>query len=234
MGGPAVAGLRAAFTAAWVDAGQPALTPHDEFPALEAVGCSPVQVLRPASTPGWNDALLAMVTLFTLARTRVRVATPYSRIPRPLLDAVTRTSRRGVQVELLVPGPHVDRPFVHEQGRHLYTQLLDAGVEIWQYQPSMLHAKCVTVDGAIAMTGTTNLDARSLALNEQVALVVADPHVVGTLDRHLDEDLSWSTRVDAGWWERRGARARVLEAVAAVAGRPLRGLGTRGLTGMEP
>ena len=231
--GPAVAGLRGAFNAAWAESGHPR-TGVDDLPVLEAVGRSPVQVLRPASTPGWNDAMLALEALFHLARTRVRVTTPYSRLPRPLLETVAATRRRAVQVQLLVPGPHVDRPVVHLQGERGYAALLEAGVEIWRYGPSMLHNKCVTVDGALAMVGTTNLDSRSLALNEQVALLVADPDVVATLDRHIDEDLSLSAPLDAGEWARRGTRARLLENASAVAGLPLRGLGARGLAGRTP
>lgn len=231
--GPAVAGLQAAFTTAWAGAGHP-LRMDDDVPVLEAAGRSPVQVLRPASTPGWNDAMLALEALFQLARTRVRVVTPYTRLPRPLLETVVAARRREVQVQLLVPGPHVDRPVVHLQGQRGYAPLLEAGVEIWRYGPSMLHSKFVTVDGVLAMLGTTNLDSRSLALNEQVALLVADPDVVATLDRDVDEDLTRSTPIDPVEWARRGTRARALETVAGAVGLPLRGLGARGLRGRTP
>ena len=231
---PAVAGLLGAFNASWGEAGDPLRTGVDERPVLEAVGRSPVQVLRPASTPGWNDAMLALEALFHLARTRVRVATPYTRLPRPLLETVVAACRRGVQVQLLVPGRHVDRPVVHLQGERVYAPLLQAGAEISRYGPSMLHTKCVTVDAALAMVGTTNLDCRSLALNEQVALLLADPDVVAILDRHIDEDLTRSTPLHPSEWARRGTAARALETAAAIAGLPLRGLGARGLTGRSP
>ncbi|MGY1710750.1 phosphatidylserine/phosphatidylglycerophosphate/cardiolipin synthase family protein [Geodermatophilus sp. SYSU D00758] len=237
--GPAVAGLRGAFTETWLQAelhqgtGHP-LSDADRFPALEPAGSSPVQVLRPKSGPGWNDAALAVALLLQTARTRVRVTTPYVRLPGWLRDLVLETAGRGVHVQLLVAGPRVERPAVHLQGERDFGPLLEAGAEIWRYQPSLMHAKVVTVDGAIAMGGTTNLDVRSLALNEQVCLVVEDPAVVATLDEHFDEDLTRSARVTPAGWAARPPTHRALERAADVVGRPLRGWGGIGLAGRRP
>lgn len=237
--GPAVAGLRAAFAGPWLHAqvrlgdGGP-VTATDRFPPLGPAGTSPVQVLRPSSGPGWNDAAVALGTLFQTARTRIRVASPYVRLPRWLRSLACDTARRGVSVQLLVSGPHVERPTVHLQGERDYQPLLDAGVEIWRYQPSLLHSKVVTVDGELSVVGTTNLDIRSLALNEQVCLLVADPEVTATLDAHFDEDLTASARLTAAGWQRRPPTHRVLEVAAELVGRPLRGWGDVGLTGRRP
>jgi cardiolipin synthase len=239
--GPAVAGLRAAFTGPWMQAQSQArsgeagpITDVDRFPAPDTSGGSAVQVLRPSSAPGWNDAALAFAVLFSTARRRVRVATPYVRLPGWLRELVCATAQRGVTVQLLVSGPHVERPSVHLQGQHDYRPLLDAGVQIWRYQPALLHSKIVTVDGEIAMGGTTNLDVRSLALNEQVCLLVQDRAVVALLDEHFDEDLDASVRVDPARWRSRGLRHRVLESVADLVGRPLRGWGGTGLVSRRP
>jgi cardiolipin synthase len=237
--GPAVAGVRSAFALPWLQvqttgAGEGVLTAEDRFPPLPADGDSAVQVLRSTSTPGWNDAALAIGVLLHTARSRVRVTTPYARLPRWLLDLVCDTARRGVAVQLLVSGPHVERAAVHRQADRDVQPLLDAGVEIWRYLPSLLHAKVLTVDGTAAMSGTTNFDVRSLALNEQVDLVVADPAVVATLDGHFDEDLARSERVTPAGWVQRPPTHRALEVAADVAGRPLRGLRSLGLAGRSP
>ncbi|WP_158579917.1 phospholipase D-like domain-containing protein [Geodermatophilus marinus] len=237
--GPAVAGLRGAFTETWLQAelhrgtGHP-LSEADPFPVLDPVGPSPVQVLRPKSGPGWNDAALAIALLLQTARARVRFTTPYVRLPGWLRDLVLETAGRGVRVQLLVAGPRVERPAVHLQGEREFGPLLGAGAEIWRYRPSLLHAKVVTVDGAIAMGGTTNLDVRSLALNEQVGLLVDDPAVVATLDEHFDEDLTRSERVTPAGWAARPPTHRALEKAADVVGRPLRGWGGIGLAGRRP
>ncbi|TFV57716.1 cardiolipin synthase B [Geodermatophilus sp. DF01-2] len=236
--GPAVSGLRSGFALPWLQVqardGEAVLGTEDRFPTLPADGDSAVQVLRTASTPGWNDAALAIAALLQTARSRVRIATPYARLPRWLCDLVCDTARRGVAVQLLVSGPHVARPVVHRQADRDMAPLLDAGVEIWRYLPSLLHAKIVTVDGAVAMGGTTNLDVRSLALNEQMDLVVADPAVVAILDGHFDEDFARSARVTAAGWEQRPRTHRALETVVDVTGRPLRGWGSLGLVARRP
>ncbi|WP_346622726.1 phospholipase D-like domain-containing protein [Blastococcus montanus] len=236
--GPAVAGLRSAFVSGWMQAqvrlSGELVSEDDRFPDLETAGSTPVQVVRTSSQPGWSGAAVVIAGLLQTAREEVRITTPYIRLPRWLRRLVGDTARRGVRVRILVCGPRVERPTVHLQGELDFQPLLDDGVEIWRYQPSLMHAKVVSVDGAVAMVGTTNVDTRSLALNEQVGLVLDDPAVVGVLDGHFAEDLEFSERVDAELWRHRGIGRRTLEVAADVVGRPLRGLGAAGLAGRRP
>ena len=236
--GPAVAGLRSAFVSAWMQAQVRLpgglLSEGDRFPELGRVGGTAVQVVRTPSQPGWSQAAVAIAALLGSARETLRITTPYVRLPRWLRRLVAETAERGVQVQLLVGGPHVERPSIHLQGELDFQPLLDAGVEIWRYQPAPLHAKVVTVDGAVAMVGTANFDTRSLALNEQVCLLLHDPAVVGVLDEHFTEDLGRSERVDPDQWRSRGLRRRALEVGADVVGRPLRGFGAIGLASRRP
>jgi cardiolipin synthase A/B len=239
ISGPAVAGLRAAFAGPWMQArswpghGGP-VSGVDRFPPMQEEGRSAVQVLRPSSGPGWNDAAVAVAALLQTATSRVRVTTPYVRLPGWLRSLVCDTARRGVSVQLLVSGPHVDRPTIHLQGQREYESLLDAGVEIWRYQPSLLHAKVLTVDGETAMVGTANLDVRSLVLNEQACVLVDDRDVTGVLDTHFDQDLTASARVTSTAWRMRPVTHRVAETAADLVGRPLRGWGGSGLVGRRP
>ena len=232
--GPAVDGVRGAFTTAWVQTPHPLVGTQDRFPALPSPGDAAVQVVRSASQPGWNDSMVALIALLQIARERVDISTPYARMPVHLLRLVTAAARRGVRVRLLVPGPHVDHPLVRLQGDHDHEALLDAGVEIWCYQPSILHSKVVTVDGRLAMVGSVNVDARSLVLNEQVALVVDHAATTATLERDFEEDLLHSVQITRDEWRRRGRRKRILETAAHAAGRPLRGMGAAGMTGLRP
>ena len=232
--GPVVDGLRAAFATAWVQTPHPLVGAHDRFPPQAAAGETAVQVLRPASQPGWNEALVAIVALLQTARDRVDISTPYARMPYRLLEALTATAERGVRVRLLVPGPHVDHPLARLQGDHHRDQLLDGGVELWCYQPSMLHAKVVTIDGRRSMVGSVNLDARSLVLNEQVALLIDDAKTTSALERDFEDDLSHSEQTTPAQWERRGRPKRILESVAHAVGRPVRGMGAAGMTGPTP
>lgn len=98
----------------------------------------------------------------------------------------------------------------------------------------MLHVKVITVDGRRAMVESVNFDARSLVLNEQVALVIDDAETTAALDRDFEDDLGHSEQTTRGQWRRRGRGRRVLESVAHAAGRPVRGMGAAGMTGPTP
>ena len=146
-----------------------------------------------------------------LAERRIRIATAYfvpdAEISRRLCDA----AHRGVEVQLLLPGPHADKRFVQVGGEASYAELMEHGVELWNFQPSMLHAKVMTVDGAVANVGSANLNARSTERDEEVNLVAIDPELVRLLDDQFDEDLERSVRIDPERWEDRSAGQRAFE-----------------------
>jgi cardiolipin synthase len=99
-----------------------------------------------------------------------------------------------------------------------YAQLLERGVKIWHFLPSMLHAKAMTVDGIVANIGSANFNNRSVALDEEINVVAFDADLVAILDRHFDEDLERSVPIEEGQWQQRPLRQRALEQVV----RPLR------------
>ena len=98
-------------------------------------------------------------------------------------------------------------------GEDTYAALLEHGVRIWNFQPSMLHAKVMTVDGILAMVGSANINARSTELDEEINLVVLDPAVVATLDEQFDGDLERSEAVTPDDWEDRSLAQRVMESL---------------------
>src|SRR5579859_3138696 len=122
---------------------------------------------------------------------------------------------RGVRVQVLLPGPHADKRFVQVAGEAAYGELLAHGVEIWNFQPTMLHAKLMTVDGILANVGSANLNGRSVNLDEEINLVAMGPKLVGILNGHFDEDLDRSVRIAPGRWERRSLRQQIAERLVA-------------------
>lgn len=149
----------------------------------------------------------------------MRIATAYFNPDDDLLELFAATAARGVAVEVLVPGPHADKRFVQLCGERSYQRLLDAGVKVWCYQPSMLHAKICTVDRVVASVGSANINQRSTQYDEEVNLLVFDPDVVAELDAHFDDDLRRSSQIDSSEWRERGLVQRVAEkAVDAVRG----------------
>jgi cardiolipin synthase len=121
-----------------------------------------------------------------------------------------------VRVEILLPGPHMDKRFVQLAGESSYARLLECGVRIWRFQPSMLHANIMTVDGVAANIGFANLNARSTKLDEEMNLVAFDPDLVRVLDAQFDEDLERSERIVAGGWKHRSILQHVFGRAAGL------------------
>jgi len=218
--GPAVDGLRAAFVQNWAETGRPLLDHGiDRFPVQPVAGPTVAQVVRGAAQTGWSDVATLVRSLLALAEERVRITTAYFVPDDATCAALAATAQRGVEVDVLLPGPHVDKRYVQLASQSQYDGLLEAGVRLWSYQVSMLHAKVITVDSTVASVGSANFTSRSLLLDDEVNVVVFDPDVVGILDADFEADLASSTPVDARAWPDRSLAQRALEAVAGLGGR---------------
>jgi cardiolipin synthase len=215
--GAAVDGLRAAFLDNWLETDDVLFEPDvDRFPDQPHDGSTVVQSVRGASETGWSDISTLFLMLLQLAQERVRITTAYFVPDTQLNDRICAAAERGVDVQILLPGPYIDKRFVQLAGESSFERLLDCGVKIWQFQPSMLHAKVMTVDGCLANIGSANLNARSTELDEEVNLVTLDEEIVRVLDAHFDEDLRRSEAIVAGRWKDRSVPRRVVERAAGL------------------
>jgi len=143
-------------------------------------------------------------------------------VPRPaFIDALTKAADRGVRVRVVVPGPHIDKGFVRVAGRGAYESLLDAGVEIHEYQPTMLHAKSMVIDGAWASVGTVNFDNRSFQLHDEVTLCVWGEEFAGELIEAFERDVGHSERIDPERWTGRRLDHRAAEVATKLLRREL-------------
>ena len=211
--GPAVDGLRAAFVGNWAETGHLLFDEHDRFPEQPQNGHSVVQVVQSASQVGWTELDTTMSSLLCLAQERVRITSAYFVPDDRIVELIRETSHRGVKIEVLVPGEHADKRVVQIAGEEKYETLLDAGVDIYRFEPTMIHAKVVTVDGIVSTVGSANFDQRSMGINEEANIVVFDEATTAILDHHFEEDLARSTRVDPDTWEKRGLMQRAKEKV---------------------
>jgi cardiolipin synthase len=141
------------------------------------------------------------------------VTNPYFVPDRPLTEAFLAAARRGVRVVVLMPGI-IDHALVREAGRGNFGELLQAGIEIREYQPALLHSKTMVVDGMWATVGSTNLDHRSFALNDELNVAVYDPGFAAALDRAFAADVAMSRRVTYEAWRSRGLMSRLYELIA--------------------
>ncbi|MEU5513289.1 phospholipase D-like domain-containing protein [Streptomyces griseoaurantiacus] len=216
--GPALDGIAAAFAQNWAECHEELYDDRDRFTEHAQPGTSVVQVVRGSASFGWQDMQTLIRVMLTSAEHRFRLATAYFAPDTYFIDLLCATARRGVRVEILLPGPHTDQRACQLAGRHHYGRLLDAGVEINEYQPTMMHAKIITVDGLAALIGSTNFNRRSMDHDEEVMLAVLDEEFTAGLDRDFDADLKRSAPIAPARWKRRAVWQRAREAAV----RPVR------------
>ncbi|MGH8969272.1 MAG: phospholipase D-like domain-containing protein [Actinomycetes bacterium] len=209
--GPAVDGLQSAFIQDWAESGRPLYDDRDRFPEQPRPGASTVQIVRGSASLGWDDMQSAFQLLLGSVQDRLRIATAYFAPDDAFLDTLCAAPARGVEVDLLLPGPHADKRVCQLASESAYARLVDCGVRVWNFQPSMMHAKVMTVDGTAAVVGSSNFNRRSLDHDEEVVLIALDGDVTATLDAHLDEDLARSEQIDLTRWQNRSRPQRALE-----------------------
>jgi cardiolipin synthase len=214
--GPAVDGLAAAFAQNWAECRQGGLfDERDRFTEHEQSGGAIVQVVRGSASVGWQDMRTLLRVVITSAERRIRLATAYFAPDPYFVGLLCHAAARGVEVEILLPGPYTDKRVCQLAGQRYYQRLLDCGVRIWHYLPTMMHAKVITMDGVATLIGSTNFNRRSLDHDEEVMLAVLDESFTSVLDAHFDGDLRRSDRVDVARWRSRSALERVQEAATA-------------------
>jgi cardiolipin synthase len=133
-----------------------------------------------------------------------------------LRGAAIERAKSGVDVRVLVPGNHTDAVPVQAAGRSYYEELLSAGVRIFEYQPAMMHAKTVVVDGVWSIVGSANLDERSMELNEENVLGVADKDFAQSIARGMRADFERSREILLEEWRKRSIFHRGMEWICKV------------------
>jgi cardiolipin synthase len=123
--------------------------------------------------------------------------------------------RRGVDVRVIVPGEYIDVPLVRHAGRWQYEGMLRRGIRIFEYQPTMMHAKTMVVDGIWTTIGSSNFDDRSFRLNDEVNVNVYDEGIAAEMKQIFFEDLARSEEITHRRWHRRPRFDRVKEKLAA-------------------
>jgi cardiolipin synthase A/B len=210
--GPAVDGIAAAFAQNWAECHDELFDGRDRFVGHEPEGGAVVQVVRGSASFGWQDMQTLLRVMLESAEERFRLATAYFAPDAYFVELLCAAARRGVEVEILLPGPHTDKRVCQLAGQHYYEDLTACGVKIYQYQPTMMHAKVITVDRVAALVGSTNFNRRSLDHDEEIMLAVLDEEFTATLDAHFEEDIGNGVLIEGGRWKRRSVAQRVREA----------------------
>jgi cardiolipin synthase len=215
--GPAVEWLQAAFVDNWLETAKEALGGEAYFPRAHASkGTVRAQVVR-SSPAGGSFAMYSTILIaLNSARRSIRITNPYFLLDDAMREAVVNRLRRGVRVEVLVPGT-IDHKFVRQASRATWGPLLAAGVKMYEYLPALLHAKTIVIDGTWATVGSTNLDNRSFAMNEEVNVIVYDRQLGARFDEIFAADLAHARPITYEEWRHRGLTARLFELIVAPA-----------------
>ena len=221
--GPAVAQLQAAFVAKWAEAAGTLLADELLLPATTGFGVHAANaavdgalVYSPPLTGSTTGERLLALSIAS-AKRRLYITNAYFVPQTDFVRLLTDAARRGVDVRVLTNGPGSDVRTTWLAGRSRYDPLLAAGVRIWEYRPTTLHAKTLVADGIWSLISTMNFDNRSLAYNNEVALVARDQSVGSELDSLFLEDLRFADEVRPDVFAHRSWLARLLERAAGLA-----------------
>ena len=198
--GPAVRALEASFYENWIESGgrsAPALDP--ELPS-RATGARSV-VLWSNPTAGASNVKLLYLLAIGAARKTLDIQSPYITLDESTRWSLAEARKRGVRVRMLSEGEITDAMPVKHASRFGYQELLDQGIEIYEYQPTMMHTKAVMVDGAFSIIGSANFGNRSFELNDELTVAVFDPELAAALIGDFEQDMAKSIKLDAATWK---------------------------------
>ncbi|HLL70435.1 MAG TPA: phospholipase D-like domain-containing protein [Pyrinomonadaceae bacterium] len=211
--GTAVANLQATFAENWLEASGEILAHKDYFPDDDPQGQTPSLVVNSSPSAGRSTrARILFQMLLASAEESVLVTTPYFLPDRSARAEMVRAIReRGVKIQIVVPGIKSDHALTRNSSRRLYGDLLEAGASIYEYQPTMMHAKTLVVDGKWSVIGSTNFDNRSFGLNDEVNLAAFDTALAARIAEDFERDRAESKAVSYEEWRRRSIFERIHE-----------------------
>jgi cardiolipin synthase len=202
--GGAAADLDATFAENWLEAAGEMLLAPEYFPDAARAGHTSALVVTSSPMAGRStEARVLFQALFAKAGASIHITNPYFLPDKSLRQELMKAVRRGADVTILVPGTKNDHLLTRRSSRALYGDLLKVGARIFEYEPSMIHAKITLVDRRWAVVGSTNLDSRSFGLNDEVNVAMPDPEVAARLEEDFERDLSRSRQIGYDAWRRR-------------------------------
>ena len=207
--GPAVAEFQRLFMETWQKQNGPALKPRNYFPPLEKKGDEIVRVIGSAAEE-FSLIYVDLISAINNAESKIYITDPYFAPGREMLEALEAAGGRGVDVRLLVPGK-IDEPLISLATRSYYSELLQAGVHIYEWQGKMIHSKTATIDDVWSTVGSMNLDWWSIVRNNEISAVILSYEFAKEMERMFNADLERSDKIDPQQWEHRPVTERGAE-----------------------
>ena len=211
--GPVVAQVQAAFNDNWIKTTGHVLNGPAYFPALEPVGDVDAHLFI-ASPAGGSDSMHLMYLMaIAAAEHTIDLAASYFVPDELIVKALVAARQRGVRVRIVLPGPHIDSETVRIASKAEWGPLLQAGVTIHVYQPTMLHVKLLVVDGEMVSVGSTNFDIRSFQLNDEASLNLYDRAFAEAMTASFEQDMRQTTPYTYDMWRKRPWKERMIEKI---------------------
>jgi cardiolipin synthase A/B len=209
--------LQATFAENWLEACGEILTGPEYYPRVEVRSEAAAMVVNSMPSAGGSTrARTLFQLLLASAQKTIDITTPYFLPDRSMSDELVRAIGRGVHIRIVVPGKHSDHMLTRSSSRRAFGKLLKAGVEIFEYEPAMIHAKTLMIDGLWSVVGSTNFDNRSFGLNDEVNLAVRDTAFTARLEDDYARDLANSRQLTYDSWRRRPVLERAPELLGWV------------------
>lgn len=214
--GPVVAQMQAVFVDNWIKATGRVLHGPEYFPKLTAAGDMDAQMFGSSPVGGSESMHLMVLLALTAARSSIDIENAYFVPDKLTVEALCSASRRGVQVRIVVPGRYTDARVGRWAAQGLYGALLEAGIHIYEYQPTMMHCKVLVIDGVWSSVGSANFDDRSFRLNDEANLNVFSEELARRQIELIDADILQSRRLVLNKWRNRTFSRRVNERLALL------------------
>ncbi|HEY7165408.1 MAG TPA: cardiolipin synthase [Candidatus Binatia bacterium] len=208
--GPLVKDLQSAFTESWLEATGALLGDDPYFPRLEAKGTMSGQIVKSSPAGGSFQNYMLLLISIASAKKSILITNPYFIPDDQLMEVLIKAAKRGVKIVVLVPGK-IDHKITYRASRSNYGEMLLAGIQIYEYMASLMHAKTMVVDGIWATVGSTNFDNRSFALNEELNLTIYNRAFAARLEQLFQEDLKYAKQITYEAWSSRGWGERFQE-----------------------
>jgi cardiolipin synthase len=209
--GPAVLQMQAAFLDNWIKTSGKVLQGVEYFPPVEPAGDQMAQVFTSSPAGGGDSMTLMYLLSITAAEKTIDLSAAYF-VPDELTRrALVSALKRGVKIRIIVPGKHIDSQVVRQASRADWGELLKAGAEMYEFQPTMFHCKMMLVDSKLASVGSTNFDSRSFRLNDEANLNVYNHAFAERLEDVFERDLKRSKQITYEAWKHRPLRQKVTE-----------------------
>ncbi len=213
--GPAVRPLQSGFAHNWLECTGELVTGPDFYPTLTAVGPLALQTIMSSPETGASSVRVMYVLAISAARKTIDIANPYFVPDHVSIDLFRDAVKRGVRVRVMVAGSSNDTMVTRLNSLRLYGALLKAGVQVFEYNRTMMHHKIMVVDGLWSTVGTTNFDNRSFSHNEENNVCVCDEGVAAELTATYERDVAVCEVITLAGWKKRGLPLKTAEALAS-------------------